>query len=317
MPLAVSYVRIRAIAIPGAIIQSVCQALCLGIKDSKNPMYSVFLAAFVNFSLDLVCCSLLDKGIAGAAWATLVSQYCAAALLLRVLAKRGSFNLRMLFQSDQSGRDERNFTWTLAKKVFTFLPFLFVMLMKMTMHNSAAATAAALGGAEAAAHTALFAVAMTCFTFGDVGSSTSQAFLPAFMIETPNKVGGSFALEEAKPTIRAILQTTVYVSMFVSGLAATLVRRGANAISSDAAVVSMMYKALPLIVATLGMHGSAVTLEGLLLAQVLHTNITFSAYSSISGTSYPSCFPPLSSTEKVQSTEYDLCICSYDNIISL
>ena len=60
-----------------------------GFLIAKNPMYSVVLAAAVNFSLDLVLCSLFGKGIVGAAWATLVSQYCAAALLLRVLAVRG------------------------------------------------------------------------------------------------------------------------------------------------------------------------------------------------------------------------------------
>tara|TARA_B100000513_G_scaffold180566_1_gene99106 strand:+ start:560 stop:691 length:132 start_codon:yes stop_codon:yes gene_type:complete len=43
------------------------------------------------------------------------------------------------------------------------------------MHNSSAATAASLGAVEAAAHTALFAIAMLCFTFGDVGSSLAQA----------------------------------------------------------------------------------------------------------------------------------------------
>ena len=43
-----------------------------------------------------------------------------------------------------------------------------------------AATAASLGGAAAAAHTALMAVAWLCFTFGDVGSSLAQAYLPAF-----------------------------------------------------------------------------------------------------------------------------------------
>ena len=46
-------------------------------------MYSVLLAAAVNFSLDLVLCSFFGKGIIGAAWATLVSQYCAAGLLIQ------------------------------------------------------------------------------------------------------------------------------------------------------------------------------------------------------------------------------------------
>ena len=51
------------------------------------------------------------------------------------------------------------------------------------MHNACAATAATLGGAPAAAHTALMAVAWLCFTMGDVGSSLAQAYLPAFVTQ--------------------------------------------------------------------------------------------------------------------------------------
>ena len=36
------------------------------------------------------------------------------------------------------------------------------------------------GSASAAAHSVLYALAFVCFTFGDVGSSLSQAYLPAF-----------------------------------------------------------------------------------------------------------------------------------------
>ena len=50
--------------------------------------------------------------------------------------------------------------------------------VKIGMHNGCAATAACLGGAAAAAHTALFATGMLCFTIGDVGSSLCQVITP-------------------------------------------------------------------------------------------------------------------------------------------
>ncbi len=133
-------------------------------------MYSVVLAAAVNFSLDLVLCSLLGKGIVGAAWATLVSQYCAAGLLLRVLASRGwvlnfhygyvplfynqyvsmlnfhdlllcrFFDFFKMFVGKVKDKiiAERAAVKKNVFKIFGFVPFLFVMIMKMTMHNSAA-----------------------------------------------------------------------------------------------------------------------------------------------------------------------------------
>ena len=66
-------------------------------------------------------------------------------------------------------------SFAVARALMGFVPFLFVMGVKIGMHNGCAATAASLGGVPAAAHTALFATAMLCFTMNDVGSSLCQA----------------------------------------------------------------------------------------------------------------------------------------------
>ena len=152
--------------------------------------------------------------------------------------------------------------------------------------HSYVASAAALGGAEAAAHTALFAIAMTCFTFGDVGSSTSQAFLPAFITKEKDSDGTEkeiFALDEARPTIKAILRTTATVSMGVCMLAAGMITFGAASISPDAEVIRLMKNTMPLILFTLTTHGTAVTLEGLLLAQRKFKALNF-IYTAVAST---------------------------------
>jgi len=111
-------------------------------------MLSVFLAGLVNFFSDLLLCTVLKLGLTGAAWATLFSQYCACALLLRVLAKRGYLNLSKIIPTSPllDLSEERRAVLDTAFRILSFFPFLFVMLMKMTMHNSAAASAATLGG---------------------------------------------------------------------------------------------------------------------------------------------------------------------------
>jgi len=169
-------------------------------------------------------------------------------------------------------------SWQTFRSLLSFLPFLLVMAVKVAFHNSNAATAASLGGAPAAAHTALFSVAMLCFTLGDVGSSLSQAFLPPFArTKVTNKVDENgekthkkktiFDIEAARPTIAQLLKCTLSISTTVVVLSTLLIGIFGGQITSDPLVLMEMRRILPLVVATLMVHGSAVTLEGLLVAR--------------------------------------------------
>lgn len=46
----------------------------LGMKDSWGPLKALAVASIVNGIGDIVLCTFLGYGIAGAAWATMVSQ---------------------------------------------------------------------------------------------------------------------------------------------------------------------------------------------------------------------------------------------------
>lgn len=49
--------------------------LCsLGMKDSWGPLKALVVASVVNGFGDILLCTVLGYGIAGAAWATMVSQ---------------------------------------------------------------------------------------------------------------------------------------------------------------------------------------------------------------------------------------------------
>ena len=279
-PLCASYVAIRAIALPAVVVASIAQAVCIGSKDTKTPMVAVGLAGALNFMGDLLLVSGMGMGIAGAAWATTFSQYAAAALLLRVLQKRGFLrNGGPVAVNGLSKKGSAQFldTATVESDVSTkatvmsllnFIPFLFVMGVKIGMHNSCAAAAASLGGAPAAAHTALFAVAMLCFTFGDVGSSLSQAFLPAFATSK------SFNIAAATPTLKQLLKCTFTISTTVVCLASTIITLFSGQLTSDPAVLLQMRRVLPLLIVTLSLHVTAVTLEGLLLARKNFSGLT-------------------------------------------
>lgn len=265
-PACAKYVAVRALALPAVLITTIAQAICIGTKDTKTPMISVALAGALNFAGDLVLVKWLGKGIAGAAWATAMSQVLAGGLLLRVLKKRGFLERSDTTTAANDENTSPNQVDT-AKQILSFIPFLFVMTVKIGWHNACAATAASLGGAQAAAHTALLSVGMLCFTFGDVGSSLAQAFVPAFVKNGDSKNEPSFDLDAAVPTIKQLLKCTLSISTTVVCLASILIGLFGGQITSDPAVLTQMRKTLPWIMAALSLHGSAVTLEGILLAR--------------------------------------------------
>jgi Na+-driven multidrug efflux pump len=286
-----SYVSIRALALPAVVVTTIAQAVCIGTKDTSTPMIAVFVAGALNLMGDFLLVKKLQMGIAGAAWATSMSQIVAGGLLLYVLKNRGFLRdpLKPTKDDNNTRRIETTSTsspaatMTTVRQLLSFVPFLFVMAVKIGWHNSCAATAASLGGAQAAAHSALVSVAMLCFVLGDVGSSMSQAFLPAFVVtkadnnnteKTSDELSSSssramsyFDLDAAMPTIKQLLKCTLSISTTVMIIASVIIGFFPTQITRDPAVVAEMRKALPWIVTALSFHGSAVTLEGLLLAR--------------------------------------------------
>ena len=323
---------IRASAFPAATVSIVASAVCIGTKDARTPLAAILVAAIINLLGDFIFVHVLGLGLRGAAWATIISQYCGAFLLLRVLSRR-NFLLTSFFKTSI----QRQESFNSLVSIFSFIPFMFVMLLKTVIHNSSSATAAALGSTAAAAHTALFSIAMLCFTVGDVGSSLCQAYLPAFIdrslttehatmktsqsssgkrMTEPKNESGRFRLcyprtrtgrvltnlikaarflprdvlgwmnnprravqsksgeprtnldlVAARPTIIQLLKTMFGVSACVVAIAATIIIVFSGKISCDPAVVRQMLLILPFMAAALSLHGTTVTLEGLLLAQ--------------------------------------------------
>jgi Na+-driven multidrug efflux pump len=285
-PLCAEYVKARAVALPAVVVATVAQSVCIGTKDTKTPMISVALAGILNLIGDIILVSWLGKGIAGAAWATSFSQVVAAGLLLRVLKKRNF----LLQQPPPQQQQQQNSTGLLRilrptkstiqtmKQIFTFVPFLFIMAVKIGWHDACTATAASLGGADAAAHTALLSVGMLCFTFGDVGSSLSQAFLPAFVRDDndtnrrestiqQSRSRTHFDLGAAFPTIRQLMKCTLSISTSVMMIASVVIGMFGNCITNDPIVLRKMKQTIPWVVTSLSLHGSAVFLEGYLVAR--------------------------------------------------
>jgi Na+-driven multidrug efflux pump len=88
---AMKYVRIRALGMPAAAIIGSSQAACLGMQDIKSPLYVLAAAAIINFFGDMTFVGSTHPwigGAAGAAWATVFSQFAAVAFFMKWLCNK-------------------------------------------------------------------------------------------------------------------------------------------------------------------------------------------------------------------------------------
>jgi Na+-driven multidrug efflux pump len=88
---ALRYVRIRALGMPAAVVIGSAQSACLGMQDIKSPMYVLLAAAVVNFIGDMIFVpnsNVWIGGAAGAAWATVFSQYAALSMFVKWLRSK-------------------------------------------------------------------------------------------------------------------------------------------------------------------------------------------------------------------------------------
>ena len=87
--------------IPIVLAYNLFAVILRSLGDGKTPLYAMILASFVNIGLDLLFVMVLPWGIAGAAAATLIAQFCAAGYCLLRLRK-----MPMLRLSHQDFRPE-------------------------------------------------------------------------------------------------------------------------------------------------------------------------------------------------------------------
>ena len=101
LPGSLLYLRIMFGGIPIVLAYNLFAVILRSLGDGKTPLYAMILASFVNIGLDLLFVMVLPWGIAGAAAATLIAQFCAAGYCLLRLRK-----MPMLRLSHQDFRPE-------------------------------------------------------------------------------------------------------------------------------------------------------------------------------------------------------------------
>lgn len=79
------YVRIYFLGISTLVLYNTASGILQAVGDSKHPLYYLVVAAILNIVLDLVFVGVFHLGIAGTAYATVISQGVSAILCFRLL----------------------------------------------------------------------------------------------------------------------------------------------------------------------------------------------------------------------------------------
>ena len=84
---AATYLRIYIGGISGLLIYNMGSGILRAVGDSTRPLYFLILTSLLNIALDLFFVVVLKIGVAGAALATVLSQFLSAALILLLLSR--------------------------------------------------------------------------------------------------------------------------------------------------------------------------------------------------------------------------------------
>lgn len=93
-PLSLQYIRIYFLGIIPNLVYNIASGILRAIGDTKRPLYFLIVSCFINIVLDLLFVGTFHMGVAGAAIATIISQYVSAVLvIITLLRTKASYGL--------------------------------------------------------------------------------------------------------------------------------------------------------------------------------------------------------------------------------
>ena len=79
------YLRVYMAGFSGLVIYNMCSGILRAVGDTTRPLYFLILTSLMNIVLDLFFVLTMKMGIAGVAYATIISQFISAGLTLALL----------------------------------------------------------------------------------------------------------------------------------------------------------------------------------------------------------------------------------------
>ncbi|XP_040364861.1 protein DETOXIFICATION 46, chloroplastic isoform X2 [Rosa chinensis] len=245
-----TYVQIRGFAWPALLVGWVAQSASLGMKDSWGPLKALAVASVINGVGDALLCSYLGYGIAGAAWATMVSQVVAGYMMIEALNKKGYDGYAISVPS--------------SKELLTVLglaaPVFITLMSKVVFYSLLIYFATSMGTHTMAAHQVMIQTFCMCTVWGEPLSQTAQSFMPEFL----------FGVNRSLPKARTLLKSLIIIGAIlgsVLGIVGTCVPWFFPSIfTPDQKIIQEMHKVLIPYFLALVVTPPTHCLEGTLLA---------------------------------------------------
>lgn len=213
-----TYLGIRILGAPLAMLQAALRETRYGIGDSHSPMRATVTANLGNIALNWLLVVVLGLGVAGSAWATVAAHAIEAGLLIVVQLREGA---------DVRGTRWRHIVELLRIGVPTGLQFI----LEVGSFALLAAIIAGLGSTQMAAHQ----IALQVIHF---------SFLPAFAVsEAACVLAGNAVGAGRYNLVRVVARKAMLVSALYMGLGSlvlvTLAPRIASGFTPDVEVRSV------------------------------------------------------------------------------
>lgn len=285
---ALKYVRIRALGMPAAAIIGSSQAACLGMQDIKSPLYVLLAAAVVNFVGDVTLVGSshpLLGGAAGAAWATVFSQYAAVIFFVQWLCHRGSmlkFPKKSDKEDDSRTRLDRYSTRGFLEgkfrgrdflrppsreRVQEFTPYLVPVTSTQVGRVSSYVAmshviSSSLGTVSMAAQQVILSLWNCLYPVGESLSLTAQSFVPS-IVERKESKARSNALSDT--LVNFLKAGAIFGSVLMGGVLCIPLLN--QFFTADPEVVALVNSVVPLLLIIFSTLGIFTASEGILLGQ--------------------------------------------------
>ncbi|XVE67040.1 hypothetical protein DITRI_Ditri08aG0128500 [Diplodiscus trichospermus] len=245
-----TYVQIRGLAWPAVLVGWVAQSASLGMRDSWGPLKALAVASAINGIGDVVLCIFLGYGIAGAAWATMVSQVVAAYMMVEALNKKG-YNA---FSVSIPSLSELLAVLALAAPVFLTL------VTKVAFYSLLIYSATSMGTHTVAAHQVMLQTYGMCTVWGEPLSQTAQSFMPELIY------GVNRSLAKARLLLKSLLTIGATLGVVLGLIGMGVPWLFPNIFTPDPKVIQEMHKVLLPYFLALAVTPSTHSLEGTLMA---------------------------------------------------
>lgn len=82
------YIFVIFLGIPVTFLYNILSGIIRSVGDSKTPLYFLIISSLLNIGLDLFFIMVMNMGVSGASWATVISQFVSGILCLIYMIKR-------------------------------------------------------------------------------------------------------------------------------------------------------------------------------------------------------------------------------------